>query len=398
MYSTCIFCHRPLGTNEVVECFPVGRRLAFDSDKGRLWVVCRRCERWNLSPLETRWEAIEDCERLFERTRLRVSTENIGLARLTEGLELVRLGRPLRGEFAAWRYGDQFGRRRRRSMLYGTAGAVGIGLIVVGGSAAGISLGGGWWGYTQLIRWISNERVAARLRDADGEKIKVQLKHLERSRLVPAGSPGSWELHARYAKGWSSGFTSGDGESIVFTGDEAMEMAGRLMARANRAGGSRKTIQQAVQRIEEIGDPEEFLLEATRESERLRREKAGSDSRKLEKATAGSLAKLPGDIRLAIEMATHEEAERRAMEGELAALEAAWRNAEEIAAIADSLLVPRQVEEYIEEEKRRLSRRPGTRLPGREDASATGNGGQTREQASGGSAEGRESNHDDDRG
>lgn len=283
-------------------------------------------------------------------------------------------------------------------MLYGTAGAVGIGLIVVGGSAAGISLGGGWWGYTQLIRWISNERVAARLRDADGEKIKVQLKHLERSRLVPAGSPGSWELHARYAKGWSSGFTSGDGESIVFTGDEAMEMAGRLMARANRAGGSRKTIQQAVQRIEEIGDPEEFLLEATRESERLRREKAGSDSRKLEKATAGSLAKLPGDIRLAIEMATHEEAERRAMEGELAALEAAWRNAEEIAAIADSLLVPRQVEEYIEEEKRRLSRRPGTRLPGREDASATGNGGQTREQASGGSAEGRESNHDDDRG
>src|SRR5688500_15726904 len=110
-----MFCHRPLGTNGVLESFPVGRRIAFDSAKGRLWAVCKRCDRWNLSPLEERWEAVEDCERLFEETRLQVSTENIGLARHSEGLELVRIGRPLRPEFAAWRYGDQFGRRRKRA-------------------------------------------------------------------------------------------------------------------------------------------------------------------------------------------------------------------------------------------------------------------------------------------
>ena len=62
MYTTCMFCKKPLETNEVVETFPVGRRLAFDSAKGRLWVVCRRCERWNLTPLEERWEAVETCE------------------------------------------------------------------------------------------------------------------------------------------------------------------------------------------------------------------------------------------------------------------------------------------------------------------------------------------------
>jgi hypothetical protein len=39
-------------------------------------------------------------------------------------------------------------------------------------------------------------------------------------------------------------------------------------------------------------------------------------------------------------MATHEEAERRALEGELGLLEQAWRNAEEIADIADNLLAP----------------------------------------------------------
>ena len=56
MYSTCLFCHSDLGANEVIEHFPVGRRLAFDEDKGRLWVICRSCERWNLTPLDERWE------------------------------------------------------------------------------------------------------------------------------------------------------------------------------------------------------------------------------------------------------------------------------------------------------------------------------------------------------
>jgi hypothetical protein len=39
-------------------------------------------------------------------------------------------------------------------------------------------------------------------------------------------------------------------------------------------------------------------------------------------------------------MAVHEEQERRALDGELLELERAWRDAEEIAAIADDLLVP----------------------------------------------------------
>ncbi|MBK8248219.1 MAG: hypothetical protein IPK85_12550 [Gemmatimonadetes bacterium] len=40
-------------------------------------------------------------------------------------------------------------------------------------------------------------------------------------------------------------------------------------------------------------------------------------------------------------MSLHEEQERRALEGELATLQDAWGEAEEIAAIADALLVPR---------------------------------------------------------
>ena len=360
MYSTCLFCNRPLGRNEVLETFPVGRRVAFDGDRGRLWVVCRRCERWNLSPLEERWEAIEDCERLFRDTRLRVSTDNIGLARIGDELEIIRIGRPVRGEFAAWRYGDQFGRRRKRALVYTAAGIAGAGILVAGGAAAGISMGGGWWGMSQLVNWLNGERTAARLRNQEGEQIRVQLKHLERSRFVPSSeAPEGWELHVNHTLGWSAGFSQTDDELMVLTGPRAIAVGGKLMARANRRGGKKDTIAQAVHRIETAGHPEAFLLEATNEATRLREEKAKGSKKKRKKTDAGTLAKLPGDIRLAVEMATQEEAERRAMEGELAILEEAWRQAEEIAGIADNLLVPQSVEDFLEEAKRKGGIIPG---------------------------------------
>jgi hypothetical protein len=53
-----------------------------------------------------------------------------------------------------------------------------------------------------------------------------------------------------------------------------------------------------------------------------------------------ALLDVPLVDRLALEMAAHEETERRALEGELAELEEAWREADEIAAIADALLNP----------------------------------------------------------
>jgi hypothetical protein len=45
MYSACIVCKKTLGTNAIFETFPVGERLAFDAARGRLWAVCRHCER-----------------------------------------------------------------------------------------------------------------------------------------------------------------------------------------------------------------------------------------------------------------------------------------------------------------------------------------------------------------
>ena len=63
------------------------------------------------------------------------------------------------------------------------------------------------------------------------------------------------------------------------------------------------------------------------------------------------LAHLPKEIRLALEMATHEDTERRALEGELALLEDAWKQAEEIAAIADDMFVSDQTRAKLSELK-----------------------------------------------
>jgi hypothetical protein len=355
MYSTCLFCHRSLGANEAIEQFPVGRRLAFDPAKGRLWVVCRRCERWNLSPLETRWEAIEECERRFTDTHLRASSDNIGLARLREGLELVRIGEPLRPEFAAWRWGDQFGRRRRRAAAYTVAGVTAGGLIVVGGAAAGISIGGSWWWFGHLFRRWRDERVVARLHDLEDRPIRVQFKHLSTSRLITSPGEG-WSLKLHHADGWASG-RSRDTRVLHLEGEEGLPVLGKLMARVNRTGGRRETIRAAVDRIDEAGHPTEYMRLAAREADRLCRDELKTGRRRKRARNAGALRLLPPDARLALEMAAQEEVERDAMAGELAMLEAAWRDAEEVAEIADNLLIPQAVEEFIRGERRRLRSR-----------------------------------------
>ncbi len=67
----------------------------------------------------------------------------------------------------------------------------------------------------------------------------------------------------------------------------------------------------------------------------------------------GYVNKMPQPTKLALEMALHEEQERRALQGELKELEAAWRQAEEIAAIADDLLLPEGTAEFLEENRPR---------------------------------------------
>src|SRR5581483_4842873 len=65
---------------------------------------------------------------------------------------------------------------------------------------------------------------------------------------------------------------------------------------------------------------------------------------KMPPTNRGALFRLPRVERLALELALHESSEQHALDVELASLERAWREAEEIAVIADNLLVPNHIE------------------------------------------------------
>jgi hypothetical protein len=359
MYRTCLFCSSDLGHNEAVEHFPIGRRLAFDAAKGRLWVVCRKCERWNLTPLEERWEAIEECERAFRATRLRVSTDQIGLARLKEGLELVRIGDPQRPELAAWRYGDQFGRRRRRQYLIGGGAVLIAGTVVVAGPMLGIVGAGAispvWNVTNSLIQVYRNKKMISvpspegmlrtRLSDIDRIKLTVQDDTLQLS--VPVATKGGATPWWRYAK---------MRETRIIEGEAAVRAAGALLPLVNRTGGNAADVQRAVGIVEEAESPERLFAKAAQ----TLAARSGSGFGDPRRRTA--LKRVPLATRLALEMAAHEESERRALEGELYILEEAWKQAEEIAAIADDMFLPQSVDAELA--RLREARDADARAPG----------------------------------
>ncbi|MFL5500820.1 MAG: hypothetical protein ACJ79Q_06255 [Gemmatimonadaceae bacterium] len=343
MYSTCIFCHSPLGANEAIEFFPVGRRLAFDAAKGRLWAVCRKCERWNLTPIEERWEAIEQCERSFRETKLRVSTDQIGLGRLREGLELVRIGKPLRPEFAAWRYGDQFGRRRRKNaMLVGT-GVAAITLIPFVGMAAGVSFGVAA-NIVRLVYWgerlRSQGRILTRIHH-NGKLLDVNLLDADHTVLLAPTSSEPWGLRIAHRPDETQT------DNRVYSdlrGEDAMRAAAQILPRLNRGGGNRSELDLAVRMATAHEDPHAPFDKSARHPHAAWRSHG----------VGTVMTLLPTELRLALEMASHEETERRALEGELEQLEATWREAEEIAGISDEMFLPQGISSKLAQLKSRV--------------------------------------------
>ena len=360
MYRSCLFCARELGQNEAVEHFPVGRRLAFDAARGRLWVVCRSCERWNLTALEERWEAIEECERLFRDSRLRVSTDQIGLARVGDGLDLVRIGDPQRPEMAAWRYGDQFGRRRRALFGKVAVGAAAAGGLLLAGPVMGaISLGGftTWNLMSSAYQLYRSKRVRAHIETNTRltGRVPVTIAQLSDTLLTWRHDDDRWELEIpRRSLSWERRLFGEMGdprethEIMRLRGAVAERAMRQLLPHVNAGGGTRDDVSDAVRAIEHTPDVE-----------RLIRNTAKHHGSGLHSRDPLRLAKLPVHARLAIEMSLHEESERRALEGDLHLLEQAWKDAEEVAAIADDMFLPAAIEEQVA----RLRRARGGGLP-----------------------------------
>ncbi len=326
MYSACLFCNAGLGANEVIEEFPVGRRLAFDGSRGRLWVVCRSCRRWNLTALEERWEAIESCERLFRSTPLRVSTANIGLTRLREGLELVRIGDPLRPEFAAWRYLPVFERRRASALAaervvrlaetykWGTMWLL-PSILMMAPPAVLLT-------YASDLRTFYRQHIKtyARVGGRHGDHFAIKGHHLADARVMHAGSKHGWVLEVEHEHG-----------RATLSGPVAQRVLGRIMVAINADGGTAEDLDRAVDLLGHYDGASSFLQREARAADWRRGRRYWFDD-----SLVGAIKNRAPSARLALEMALHESVERDALEGELQSLREAWIEAEEIAAIADT--------------------------------------------------------------
>ena len=319
-------------------------------------MVCRKCARWNLSPVEERWEAIEEAERAYRDTKKRVATDNIGLARLNDGTELVRIGKPMLPEFAAWRYGDQLGRRRRRRL------AIGVSAGIVGGAAvAGVGFGIAsltsfstmttllGLGIPQLyMNWSFSARRLT-IAGTNGERMLLPSLNLASSTISLSQAhptiPQTLSVyfsHLLPKKTWSMPFISpkwvheinSRRVGVSYSGDEAARVLTIILAATNGYAGADQTVRAAVQSIENAPDPVSLLNSLSPD------EKARSQKRIVSPHLNLMIIKeLPVHLRLALEMSLNEESERRALNGELAELENRWKQAEEIAAIADGLFV-----------------------------------------------------------
>ncbi len=335
MYRHCIYCSADLGANETLEAFPVGRTVAFDAAKGRLWAVCRRCARWNLAPIEERWEAVEDAERRFAASRLRVQAENIGVAKAPDGTRLVRVGPALPGELAAWRYGREF---RRRHRWFWPAMALGVGtafLHFLPLGAVAVFAPGIYFGASQYLGARKKVMRIPAHESPTGAPLDVRGVNVAGAVVRPGIDPGSFRVEVPLEGLWARTFRSRERHPVaVVHGDAARRLVERAMLLVNDYGGSRKDVSQALAQLAAHESAAAVLQDLTRHGARLGvRMVSGSHG------THGG-APLTGARALAFEMALHDETERRALQGELKLLESAWREAEALADIADRLAAP----------------------------------------------------------
>jgi hypothetical protein len=343
VFRHCIHCTRDLGTNEAIERLPIGRRVAFDPRRGRLWVVCGACARWNLVPFEERWEALEACERAFRATRLRRSTDHVGLARVADGVELVRIGEPVRPELAAWRYAADFRGRYLRAQASRAAEVAAIaGMTIATATPAFLGVFGDVRAdpevRTPYSLWLDRWRRGAVVRDpGDGTPLVVSRIALARACLLPDEDDGTRvALELETPRRGLARLRAPDHRVVTLRGDDATSLLRQALPVINRRTGRASTVEAALAELDAAGDP-------TRLMRRLAERRDGADDPVELDLGDHVVFTLAPARRLALEMALHEEDERRWLDGELHELERHWREAEAVAAIADRLLVPATV-------------------------------------------------------
>jgi hypothetical protein len=327
LYTRCLVCAQTFEPNDQLVHLPHGTRLAFDPLRGRLWVVCRSCRRWSLTPIEDRWEALEELEKLSrDEARLLSQTDNIALLRAGR-LEVVRVGKAQLTEEAWWRYGRELMSRRQKWNKLGLAGSVAAGAVLLGGWATGgmtffgiwLVAGHGKETVQNSARWLRFGSSAwnGAAECAGCGYVFRTLPYDERAALglFPTDEPGKVDIAARCPR--CGAYHDG---GLRLSGNDAERTLRRVLAYHHFAGASERRVVSAARLIQEAGSPQDLTRIVLKGGRRL-----------------GDLQRTGG---IALEIAANEATEQHLLELELAELEAHWKREEELAEIVDGELTP----------------------------------------------------------
>jgi len=326
MYRSCAFCNGTFTGDGGPSELGVGRRLAFDEWRGRLWVICPSCSRWNLAPIDDRLDRIEAVARVATQGLIVASTDQVSLIRWN-GYDLVRVGRPPRLEYATWRYGERLKARRREELKYIVPLTVAaMGAAVAANVAAGGSVGVFVWqipnlarsAFTGIVGWRQVKLEEPPICAHCGTLMTVRARHLSQARLVT-------DVHARMGLLLICAKCGYEGAQLE--GPDAQVALRRGLTYLNLAKAGKQRAEDAARIVDGAGGADALVHGMAQQSLTLRT--------------------LRPDRRLALEMAVDEQAE-------VEELERQWRIAEETAAIADGTL---STDVEIEEEMKRLKQK-----------------------------------------
>lgn len=147
----------------------------------------------------------------------------------------MRIGDPLRPEMAAWRYGDQFGRRRRRHLILSRATLLLVPTVFVSASLAlGLTgVGGLTWQLGRSIRSLyRRQHVVGVATLPSGRKVPLT-PHIASTAALRRRTGGTWTLDLP-RKGLLPQ------PDLQFGGEDALAVARSLLPIVNRAGASQR--------------------------------------------------------------------------------------------------------------------------------------------------------------
>lgn len=328
MMRRCLFCRRPFAENGLFGHVSLGRRIAYDPERGRLWIVCGGCYRWTLAPLDERAEALYELERAaYDRGRPVAHTAHVALLDV-EGVLLIRVGGASLAEQAWWRYGRELRHRRSsfdsaasRLTAYTFGAAAFVGEIL---GFAGPDLAIDWDDspVKDILRWRRFGWAAWHGRETCPycrSTLRALRYDLSWWVYPLAGEDGSLAVGVPCPRcdPWTP-------DNIYrIEGPQAENVLRRCLAYQNISGATERGIRAAAGIIEEAGSPGAFA------------QRAGS--------TRQSLWKLGPTGAMALEIALGESAESRLLDLEARAVEFLWRQEEELARIIDEELSPRRL-------------------------------------------------------